>query len=186
MLADPTGAPAVATDGLASRGLARRQLECSERVGRHFRVSLPMWTNGLRLIDGDGVAVDKLRRQARAACNIGGLERWGWIVVGDVNGKRRGLAVGVPDHTIGLTPKGRDALESYRQWAARPKSRDLQGALEAVLVQSEALAAGLVPPDGSWRAERPYLASSTRSPNPLATNLGRPREILSGGPAVRR
>jgi hypothetical protein len=290
----------------------------SERAGRHIRISLPMWTNGLRFIDEDGVAVDELRRQARAACNIGGLERWGWIAVGDVNGRRRDgygshrgvkgdtvlrptragmyarrlwprvlsgveerwrtrfgsevvetlraallgpvtpmpwsppevhpsdgfrthvvdggdaldaerplvallgqmltaftldhelkaevslplganvlrvidsgvvrvrdlpaltgisregiamaagylqrrrLAVRAPDHTIRLTPDGIDALESYRHRAARPTSTDLRGALEAVLVQSDALAAGLVPPEGSWRAEGPYLAQTQR------------------------
>jgi hypothetical protein len=290
----------------------------SDRVGGRFRLSLPMWTNGLRLIDEDGVAVDELRRHARAACNIGGLERWGWIAVGDVNGERRAgyvsrrgvkgdtvlrptpagtyarrlwpqvlsgveerwgarfgsevvaalraallglvrpmpwsppevhpsdgfrthvvdggdavdskcplvallgqvltaftldyeqkakvslplganllrvidsgvvrlgdlpaltgvskegiamaagflqrrdLAVRGPDHTISLTPKGLDALASYRHWAALPTSRDLRGALEAVLAQSDALAAGLVPPEGSWRAERPYHAQTQR------------------------
>ena len=54
------------------------------RVGHRFRISLPMWTNGLRLIDEDGVTVDDLRARARAACNIGGLERWGWISIGDL------------------------------------------------------------------------------------------------------
>jgi hypothetical protein len=48
-----------------------------------------MWTNGLRFINGDGITVDELRAHARAACNIGGLERWGWISVGDVGGPRR-------------------------------------------------------------------------------------------------
>jgi hypothetical protein len=61
----------------------------SERVGRLFRVSLPMWTNGLRFIDEDGISVDELRSRARAGCNIGGLERWGWISVGDAVGTRR-------------------------------------------------------------------------------------------------
>jgi hypothetical protein len=61
----------------------------SERVGRHFRISLPMWTNGLRFIDEDGITVGELRARARAACNIGGLERWGWISVGDTGGRRR-------------------------------------------------------------------------------------------------
>jgi hypothetical protein len=61
----------------------------SERVGRHFRISLPMWTNGLRFIDEDGVTVDELRTRARAACNIGGLERWGWISVGEMGAQRR-------------------------------------------------------------------------------------------------
>jgi hypothetical protein len=60
----------------------------SERAGRHFRISLPMWTNGLRFIDESGITVDELRVRARAACNIGGLERWGWISVGDPSGRR--------------------------------------------------------------------------------------------------
>jgi hypothetical protein len=61
----------------------------SDRVGRHFRISLPMWTNGLRFIDDGGISVDALRRRTRAACNLGGLERWGWITVGDDTGTRR-------------------------------------------------------------------------------------------------
>ena len=55
----------------------------AERVGRHVRISLPMWTNGLRFIAEDGITVDELQARAHAACNIGGLERWGWISVGD-------------------------------------------------------------------------------------------------------
>ena len=41
-----------------------------------------MWTNALRLIPDDGVTVAELQSRARAAANIGGLERWGWITVG--------------------------------------------------------------------------------------------------------
>jgi len=48
-----------------------------------------MWANGLRFIGEDGVSVGELRKRARAACNIGGLERWGWITVGDATGGRR-------------------------------------------------------------------------------------------------
>ena len=33
----------------------------------------------------------------------------------------------------------------------------MRSALEAVLAQRDALAAGLVPPEGCWRGERPYL-----------------------------
>ena len=61
----------------------------SEHVGRLFRISVAMWANGLRLIDDGGTTVDELRYRARAACNIGGLERWGWISVGDGATKRR-------------------------------------------------------------------------------------------------
>ena len=61
----------------------------SEWVGRHFRISLPMWTNGLPFIAEEGITIDELRARRRAACNIGGLERWGWLAVGDGSGKRR-------------------------------------------------------------------------------------------------
>jgi hypothetical protein len=61
----------------------------SEHLSRLFRISMAMWANGLRLIDEEGVTVDELRSLARANCNIGGLERWGWIAVGDMTGKRR-------------------------------------------------------------------------------------------------
>ena len=37
----------------------------ADRVGRCVRMSLPMWTNGLRLIDEDGIAVDEVRARAR-------------------------------------------------------------------------------------------------------------------------
>ena len=56
----------------------------SEHVGRLFRISLATWANALRFIDEEGVTVDELRARAGAASNIGGLERWGWISVGDV------------------------------------------------------------------------------------------------------
>ena len=61
----------------------------SDRVGRLFRLSIAMWSNGLRCIGEDGITVNELRAQARAACNIGGLERWGWITLGDPGGGRR-------------------------------------------------------------------------------------------------
>jgi hypothetical protein len=61
----------------------------SPRVGRLFRISLPMWANGLRFISTEGTSAGEVRAQARAACNIGGLERWGWITVGDPAGGRR-------------------------------------------------------------------------------------------------
>jgi hypothetical protein len=62
----------------------------SAHVGRLFRISMATWANGLRVIGEEGVTVDELRALARADCNIGGLERWGWISVGEVAaGKRR-------------------------------------------------------------------------------------------------
>jgi hypothetical protein len=286
------------------------------RAGRHFRISLPMWTNGLRFIGADGITVDELRASAGAACNIGGLERWGWISVGagdrrrdgygthrgvkgdtilrptrageyagglwprvvsDVEGRwrdrfgsdvadrlgktlvsraspmpwsppevhpsdgffthivnsdfigrppplvaslgivltaltleherdsevslplganvlrvvgqdavrvrdlpalsgiskegvamavgyleRRRLASPSSERAIALTKKGLDALDDYSFRAARRDDPELRGGLEAVLAQTDALAAGLVPPDGGWRGERPYLAQTQR------------------------
>ena len=58
-------------------------------AGRVVRISMPMWANGLRFIDGDGITVGELQARARARCNIGGLERWGWITVGDAGAGRR-------------------------------------------------------------------------------------------------
>jgi hypothetical protein len=290
----------------------------SERVGHHFRISLPMWTNGLRFIDDGGITVDDLRARARATCNIGGLERWGWISVGDRGGKRRdgygshrgvkgdtvlrptragayarrlwpravgevedrwrtrfggdnidllrqallvvatpmpwappethpsdgfythiidggdtaaderplvallgqvltaltldheqdsevslplganvlravgsdvvrlrdlpaltgiskegiamamghlrrnGLSTPAPERAVRLTPEGLDALDDYRHRAARTKGTKLRTALDAVVVQKGALSAGLAPPEGCWRGERPYLARTKR------------------------
>jgi hypothetical protein len=75
----------------------------SDRVGRLFRISLPMWTNGLRFIGEDGITVGELRTRACASCNLGGLERWGWISMGAAGAGRRagfGTQRGVNDSTI--------------------------------------------------------------------------------------
>ena len=47
----------------------------AERVGKMFKISLPMWANGLRLIDEEGITAADLHRRAGASCNVGGLER---------------------------------------------------------------------------------------------------------------
>jgi hypothetical protein len=59
------------------------------KVGRVFRISLAMWANGLRLIVEDGIGVEELSRQAGAGCNVPGLERWGWITIGESTRARR-------------------------------------------------------------------------------------------------
>lgn len=61
----------------------------SQHVSRHFNISLPMWANGLRFIGEEGISIGALSLQAHAMCNIGGLERWGWIAVGEDSGRRR-------------------------------------------------------------------------------------------------
>lgn len=82
---------------------------------RIFRISLPMWANGLRLIPEEGVTVDELRARAHAACNLGGLERWGWITLGRTRGdlgygSHRGIDGGT---LLRPTPAGAYARERW-------------------------------------------------------------------------
>jgi hypothetical protein len=319
------------------------EAEGADRVGRLFRISIAMWANGLRCIGEDGITVDELRAQARAACNIGGLERWGWITVGDPGGGRRdgygthrgvkggtvlhprragsyarrlwpqavadveqrwrhrfgdaavgclrdallagpppgpptahmpwappevhpsdgfrshvisgtgtggdiplgallgqaltaltlehdrGSAVSLPlgadvlrvigdgvvpirdlprlsgvskeaiamgtgflargklaeirpGRLISLTARGRAALEDYRARAARPGDQRLRAELEAIVSQREALAEGLRPPGGCWRAAKPYLAQTQRVlADPTAALPWQPMVLHRGG-----
>jgi hypothetical protein len=152
----------------------------SERVGRLFRISLPMWANGLRCIGADGISVRELRAQARAACNIGGLERWGWITVGFL--ERRGLAQSGPQRSVTLTGAGRRALDDYRARATAGEDQALREALEAVVSRREALAEGLVPPPGCWRGEKPYLTQTQRVlADPAAALPWHPTVLHRGG-----
>jgi hypothetical protein len=309
----------------------------SQRVGRLFRISLPMWANGLRFIGTEGISAGELRARARAACNIGGLERWGWITVGDAAGGRRegygshrGVSSGTvlratragayarrvwpevvagterrwrdrfgdtavrvlqdvlrryprqmpsalpevhapdgfrthvvegpapeedgwlagrlahaltsltldhergapvslplaanflrvigggqarmrdlpalagvskeavamaagylertdlaefgPQRSVTLTAVGRSALDDYRARATARDDLALRAALEAVLSQREALAAGLVPPPGCWRGEKPYLAQTRRVlADPAAALPWHPMVLHRGG-----
>jgi hypothetical protein len=310
----------------------------TERVRRLFRISLPMWANGLRLIGDEGITVAELRGSARASCNIGGLERWGWISVGaksgghrDGFGSQRGVKadtmlyptragvfarriwpevvdevearwrirfgtdaidglhaalathafampwsppdvhaadgfhtavldseepIGEPgplvarvgqaltaltveherdaivslplganvlrviddgavpiralparsgvskeaiamavnflkrtkkledaaNRSVELTAAGQDALTDYRTRAARPQDRALRAALQRVVEQPDALAAGLVPPAGGWRGEKPYRAQTERVlAGPLAALPWHPMVLHRGG-----
>lgn len=86
------------------------------QAGRAFKISLPMWANGLRLIDEGGVTVAQLRSRAGAACNLGGLERWGWISVGDGPGRRAGYGTSSGlrgDTVIAPTRAGRCARRLF-------------------------------------------------------------------------
>lgn len=309
----------------------------SEQFGRRFRISLPMWTNGLRCIEPDGIAVDELQTRARAACNLGGLERWGWISIGDAGAERRvgygshrgikgdtilrptragvyaqelwprvvadveqrwrdrfggavidalrdallasavpmpwsppevhasdgfythvldgdgvddkrplaallgqvltgqtldherqavislplgavvarvidgddvrirdlpalsgvskeciamatgflrrqGLADITPERTISLTPAGLAALADYQHRAARPEPAELRKTLLTIIEQPDALSAALVPPDGCWRGERPYLRQTKRLlADPIGALPWHPMVLHRGG-----
>lgn len=95
-------------------------------LGRHFRISLPLWTNGLRHIDDDGITLGELRSRARAACNIGGLERWGWITVGTPGSRREGYGTSrhlVGDTVLRLSPAGVRASELWPRAVAEVEER---------------------------------------------------------------
>lgn len=98
----------------------------TERAGRLFKISLPMWANGLRLVDEGGVTVAELRSRAGAACNLGGLERWGWISVGDGPGRRAGYGTRSSlrgDTVIALTRAGRYARRLFSEKAGMVEQR---------------------------------------------------------------
>jgi hypothetical protein len=89
----------------------------ADRMGRRFRISLPMWTNGLRCIDEKGTTVTELRSRAGASCNIAGLERWGWIAVGEQGQEKRpgyGSMRGVKGDSV-LRPT-RSGTYARRRW----------------------------------------------------------------------
>lgn len=308
------------------------------RLRRHFRISLVMWTNALRFIDESGITVGELSRRARAGCNLGGLERWGWIsvagagdrrrngfgssrglkadtvlvptsagtyarrawpkvieeveerwrarfgksavdelrealesaaspmpwsppIVSPANGflthvvagadaadperplvallgqvltaatldherwsavsaplgadllrvigtdtvpvgelpgrsglskeavamavgflQRRGLALPAPSRSLALSPDGLDALEGYRRCAARARDDRLRAALDRIVSQAEALSAGLAPPAGCWRGEKPYLSQTRRLlADPTAALPWHPMVLHRGG-----
>jgi hypothetical protein len=95
---------------------------------------------------------------------------------------RRELAEQRPDRSITLTAAGRDALGDWRARAARREDQALQACLEAILSQREAVASGLVPPEGCWRGERPYLAQTQRVlADPAAALPWHPMVLHRGG-----
>jgi hypothetical protein len=310
----------------------------SERAGRLTRISLPMWANGLRCVAEEGITIHELRSHTRALCNIGGLERWGWLVVGEGTAKRRegfgshrgvknetivrptrggtharrlwprvvgeveerwrsrfgadvvealrtvlvstvsampwsppevnpsdgffthvvdgnsdedatrplvvllgqaltaltieheraseaslpisanllrvidsqvapirdlpalagiskegvamgtgyllrrGLARSEPQRAIRLTPAGLDALEDYRHLAASPTGAELRAALKSVVAHDDAFLAGLIPQDGCWRGERPYLTQTKRLlADPIGALPWHPMVLHRGG-----
>lgn len=162
----------------------------SERFGRRFRISLPMWTNGLRFIEADGITVDALRGRARAACNLGGLERWGWISVGNPSIERRagyGSHRGIKGDTIlHPTRAGAYARRLWPQIVARVEERwrerfggdvidGLRAALEASATPMPWSPPEVYPSDGF----RTHIVDSDNADGerPLAALLG---QVLTG------
>ena len=118
-------------------------------------VSLPLAANVLRVVGDDHVAVVDLPDRT-------GLSKEAIVMaVGNLN--RRHLAAVNPDRSVRLTGEGLTALQAYHDSALRGSDgNDLRGALEGLLHSTEALAAGLRPPDGCWRSRKPHLPRTDR------------------------
>jgi hypothetical protein len=97
-------------------------------------------------------------------------------------GRRAGLIVETAERSVELTADGRRSLAAYRRWARASTNPGLAAALDAILAQHDALAAGLVTPAGCWRAERPYAAHTERLvADPTATLPWQPMVLHRGG-----
>jgi hypothetical protein len=95
---------------------------------------------------------------------------------------RKKLAELGPARLITLTAAGRAALEEYRARAGRRDDQRLRACLEAIVSQREPLAEGLDPPEGSWRAEKPYVAQTQRMlAEPTAALPWHPMVLHRGG-----
>jgi DNA-binding MarR family transcriptional regulator len=126
--------------------------------------SLPIGANVLRMGE-ETVAVRDLPLRAgiskeAVAMAVGWLQRRGWATVAPDPATSRTKALRLT--ADGLAARGRHlervgAIE--QRWRAElgpPVVEDLRRALEAIVDQRAALAAGLVPGPGCWRGERPY------------------------------
>jgi hypothetical protein len=135
-------------------------------VGRVFRISFPMWANGLRLIAADGIEVEELSRHAGASCNVPGLERWGWITVGASTGSRRagyGSKRGIrPDTVLRPTRAGEYARELWPETVADVEARWERRFGRQVVA---ALRTALAPFDGAL----PWAPPEVRSPDGFRT-----------------
>jgi hypothetical protein len=137
-------------------------------------VSLPVGADLLRVI-GDGTV------RIRDLPPLSGVSKEA-IAMATGFLDRNGLAELRPERSVALTVAGRAALADYRDRAARHSDQDLRACLEAIVTQREALAAGLVPPNGGWRAEKPYLAQTQRIlADPVAALPWHPMVLHRGG-----
>ena len=157
----------------------------TDRVARLFRISLPMWTNGLRLIPADGITVAELHQRARAACNLPGLERWGWIRIDtdapgerDGFGTRRGLTARsvlrptrAGAYATRLFPRVIDTTErAWRQRFGDDATEALRAALRAHVAQMPWSPPEVSPADGFFTH---VLGDGTDGPDPpLVAMLG--------------
>ncbi len=114
----------------------------------------PLGANVLRGIDHDVVRVRDLPPRAGVSKEA--------IAMALHHLQRTGMIAAPANRSVVLTADGRDALAGYRARVAGPENPALRVALEAILSQRDALSAGLRPPEGCWRGEKPYLDRTRR------------------------
>ena len=134
---------------------------------RAFELSLPLWANFLRVLDETGMDVRAIPAAAgvskeATSMALRFLAKSGHIVVDTRK-------------TVSLTPAGRRAQEAAlqvhsdveRAWRTRfgaDTPKRLRTGLDGVLEQADGprsrLSLGLVPPQGGWRATRPYAGQT--------------------------
>jgi DNA-binding MarR family transcriptional regulator len=167
-------APAPVEDGLElSALLARVLLAFSVDYERQSRLSLALSANVLRVLDQDGLRVRDLPlavgvSKEAISVSLGFLARAACAVIEPDPAAAR-------TKRARLTARGLQAQAKYRRllaateavWRARhgaPALDALAGSLRALIdardERGPLLALGLVPPPGSWRARKPYLAQT--------------------------
>lgn len=166
--------PAPVEDGLElSALLARVLLAFTVDYERQSRLSLALSANALRVLDRDGLRVRDLPlavgvSKEAISVSLGFLARAGCAVIEPDPAAAR-------TKRARLTARGLQAQAKYRQllaeteaaWRARHGAAALDalaGSLRALIdardERGPLLALGLVPPPGSWRAVKPYLAQT--------------------------
>ena len=167
-------APAPVEDGLElSALLARVLLAFAVDYERQSRLSLALGANVLRVLDQDGLRVRDLPlavgvSKEAVSVSLGFLARTGCAVIEPDPAAAR-------TKRARLTARGLQAQAKHRRllaatetaWRARHGTDALdalEGSLRALIdardERGSLLALGLVPPPGSWRARKPYLAQT--------------------------
>jgi hypothetical protein len=137
---------------LIARTLTRLTLDHEAAAG----ASLPLAANGLRVIGDTPVPIRELP-------SLSGVSKEAVeMLTGYLGRKGLGETGPGPGRTIALTAAGTAARLDYERRAVRPSGGDLDVVLRELLGRSDEVAAGLVPPEGNWRGEAPYLKQTQR------------------------
>jgi DNA-binding MarR family transcriptional regulator len=125
-------------DNEAEHRLAHRTTRGSDTRRGPWLVSLAMWSNCMRLVGAEGIAVSELEHRAGATTNFGGMVRWGYIAIG-------------PDRIIRTTAAGRRAQAIWgplfdvieQRWESRFGAQTIAALRRALLAVLEQIPAEL-------------------------------------------